>query len=97
MIKSFKNQATEDIFNGTRSKKSLKLLPNELHEQAAFKLDLINITGNLNDLRVPPSNRLEKLTGNRKGFHSLRINDQWRIIFRWSADGAEDVEILDYH
>lgn len=97
MIVSFKNAGTQDIFNGVRSKKALKLLPVELHKAAAFKLDLVNVAGSVNDLRIPPSNRLEKLSGNYKGCYSLRINDQWRIIFQWTDQGVKSVEITDYH
>ena len=64
---------------------------------AQRKLRQLQIVGQLNDLRVPPGNRLEALTGNRKGEHSIRINDQWRICFRWTGAGVEDVEIVDYH
>jgi toxin HigB-1 len=69
----------------------------DIHPTAQRKLDLINAAGALMDLRVPPGNRLETLKGDRSGFHSIRINDQWRIIFRWVENGAEEVQIIDYH
>lgn len=97
MIVSFSDQATEDIFHGIESKKSRKCLPSHLHVIAARKLDMINAAGNLEDLRVPPNNRLEKLHGQRAHQHSIRINDQYRIVFKWVQKNAEEVEIIDYH
>ena len=75
----------------------IKELPSEIQETARRKLRMINISLNINDLRVPPANRLEKLKGKQKEFHSIRINDQWRIIFTWSNGNASEVEVLDYH
>ena len=93
MIKSFGNKETEKIWEGIRSKK----LPNEIQNIARRKLRMINNAQNINDLRIPPSNHLEKLGGNLKEFYSIRINKQWRIIFIWENDNAFEVEIVDYH
>ncbi|MFO7934359.1 MAG: type II toxin-antitoxin system RelE/ParE family toxin [Bacteroidales bacterium] len=93
MIKSFGNKETENIWNGNRSKK----LPNEIQEIARRKLRMLHNSENIIDLRIPPSNRLEKLSGKLKNYHSIRINSQWRIIFRWKDDNSYDVEIIDYH
>jgi proteic killer suppression protein len=93
MIKSFGNKETENIWNGNRSKR----LPNEIQEIARRKLRMLNNSENINDLRIPPSNRLEKLSGKLKNFHSIRINSQWRIIFIWKDDNSYNVEIIDYH
>ena len=96
MIHSIADQLTRDIFDGVNSKASRRF-PRELHRKAGLKLDLINAAGALNDLRVPPGNQLEALRGDLKGFHSIRINDQWRIIFKWVDNNAEEVQIVDYH
>jgi proteic killer suppression protein len=96
MIKSFKDKTAQDIFDGLNSK-AARRLPNELHKKAGRLLDLMNGTSRLDDLKIPPGNRLEALSGDLKGFHSVRINNQWRIIFRWSDGNAEEVEIVDYH
>jgi toxin HigB-1 len=93
MIKSFKCKETEGIFQGRFSKK----LPNEIQRVAERKLIMIYRAVAINDLRVPPANRLEVLSGKRKGQHSIRINDQWRICFKWHDDGVYNVEIVDYH
>ncbi|RLB66242.1 MAG: type II toxin-antitoxin system RelE/ParE family toxin [Deltaproteobacteria bacterium] len=93
MIQSFKCKETEKIFNRVFSKK----FPNDIQRVALRKLRMLNRSTILNDLRVPPSNRLESLKGNRKGQHSIRINDQWRICFKWRNGDAFDVEIVDYH
>lgn len=93
LIKSFKNRETEKIYNREVSGK----LPGDIQQVALRKLRMINNAKNLNDLRIPPGNRLEKLKGNREGQHSIRINDQWRICFTWREDEAYDVEIIDYH
>jgi proteic killer suppression protein len=93
VIKSFKDAETEKIFNLTRSRK----LPSDIQQVALRKLRMINNAKTINDLRVPPANRLEKLGGNRAGQYSIRINDQWRICFDWQADSAYNVEIVDYH
>ena len=96
MIKGFKDQATEDVFNGISSKKSLKI-PQVIWRIAQRKLDILNAAHDLRDLSVLPNNRLELLKGNWKGFHSIRINDQFRVIFKWASGNAEDVQIVDYH
>jgi toxin HigB-1 len=97
MICSFKNTGTEDIFDGRNSKAARKSCPPSLHSVASRKLDLLDSAISLQDLTVPPSNRLEALKGDRKGQHSIRINDQYRICFVWSDVGADHVEIVDYH
>ena len=93
MIISFGTKETEKIWNGERVKK----LPNEIQEIARRKLRMLNNSQNIADLQIPPSNRLEKLKGSLKDFYSIRVNDQWRIIFRWNNGNASDVEIVDYH
>lgn len=93
MIQSFGDKETEKIWNGFRSKK----LPNEIQQIARRKLRMINNAQGINDLRIPPSNHLEKLSGNLTGFYSIRINKQWRIVFKWEDNQAFEVEILDYH
>ena len=93
MIRGFKDRDVEMIFNGQFSKK----LPQGIQRVAERKLIMLHAAATLNDLRVPPSNRLEALKGKRKGQHSIRINDQWRICFEWRADGVCKVEIVDYH
>ena len=93
MIRSFKSKATEKLFNGEKTAKYLE----PIAAVALRKLDMIDFAENLNDLRVPSGNRLEALKGDRRGQHSVRINDRWRICFVWRDDGAHDVEIADYH
>ena len=93
MIVSFGKAETESVWNGERVKK----LPPEIQQVGRRKLRMLNNSVDLNDLRIPPSNRLEKLSGKLKEFYSIRINDQWRIIFQWNAGNAILVEILDYH
>lgn len=93
MIKSFGNKETEKIWNGVRSKK----LPNEIQQIARRKLRMINNAQDIKDLMIPPSNKLEKLGGKLKVFYSIRINKQWRIIFKWENGNAWEVEIIDYH
>jgi proteic killer suppression protein len=93
MIRSFGSKETEKIWNGVRSTK----LPPEIQNAGRRKLRMINNSIDLNDLRIPPSNRLEKLSGKFKDYHSIRINDQWRIVFMWQAGHALEVEIVDYH
>lgn len=97
MIRSFGDDATQDIFDGTNSKKARKSLDSALFPIARRKLDMIDAATNLNDIRIPPSNHLEALKGNLKGWHSIRINDQYRIVFCWTDEGAEEVKITDYH
>jgi len=93
MIKSFRKKETEKIWHGRRSRR----LPGDIQQIARRKLRMINNARSLNDLRVPPANRLEALGGKRAGQHSVRINDQWRICFHWSEGDALNVEIVDYH
>ena len=93
MIKSFGSKATETIWNGNYAKS----LPSHIQQVARRKLRMINNAQDLNDLRVPPANRLEKLKGDLNGYHSIRINAQWRLIFKWRGGDAFDVEIVDYH
>jgi len=93
MIKSFKTNETEKIYSREGSSK----FPRDIQQVALRKLRMINNAKNLIDLRIPPANRLEKLRGDRAGQHSIRINDQWRICFRWQEGDAYDVEITDYH
>ncbi len=97
MIQSFRNKGTEDIFNGLNSKDARKTCPRSLWGVAARKLDQLDSTVQLNELRIPPNNKLESLKGDRKGQYSIRINDQYRICFIWSASGPDKVEITDYH
>ena len=96
MILDFADQATEDLFHGLSSKHARRV-PQEVWQVAVRKLDMLNAASDLRDLRVPPSNRLEVLKGKLDGFHSIRINDQYRIVFRWSDGNAVDVKITDYH
>jgi len=96
MIVSFGDKATSDLYHGVASRRVRKL-PNQILEHAVYKLDVINAAQNLDDLKSPPGNRLEQLKGNLKGFYSIRINSQWRIVFHWESNAAHDVQILDYH
>jgi proteic killer suppression protein len=93
VIKSFKNKETEKIYSREISLK----FPRDIQQGALRKLRMINNSKNINDLRIPPANRLEKLSGIREGQHSIRINDQWRICFIWRDGDAYAVEITDYH
>jgi len=93
MILSFKNKEVEKIWNGKVSSK----LPYEIQHTARRKLRMINNSQDINDLRTPPGNKLEKLHGNLKNKYSIRINDQWRIIFCWDERNSSEVEIIDYH
>jgi proteic killer suppression protein len=93
MLTSFGNKDTQKIWEGER----VKVLPAEIQEIARRKLRMLNNSQNLTDLMIPPSNRLEKLKGTLKNFYSIRVNDQWRIIFKWNNGNAEEVELIDYH
>lgn len=93
MIKTFKDDETHKIYQRERSRK----LPFDIQQVALRKLRMLNNAININDLRVPPANHLEKLSGNRAGQYSIRINDQWRICFEWKNGDAFNVEITDYH
>ncbi len=93
MIISFGNSETEQVWLGNRVKK----LPMEIQNVGRRKLRMLNNSVDIADLRIPPANRLEKLAGKLKDFYSIRINDQWRILFKWNAGNAFEVEITDYH
>jgi proteic killer suppression protein len=93
MILSFGSRETEKIWNGER----VKSLPPDIQQIGRRKLRMLNNSQNLADLRIPPSNRLEKLSGKKNDFYSIRINDQWRIIFKWEDGNATEVTIMDYH
>ena len=97
MIGSFGDKATEDMYKGVASTPARRLLPKTVVSSARRKLDYLNSAATLGDLRVPPGNRLEKLKGDLDGMHSIRINDQYRIIFVWTDEGPEEVRIVDYH
>jgi len=97
MIESFNDRATEDIFNGVNSKAARKSCPQKLWSLAARKLDQLDSVQALEELKVPPGNRLEALAGERKGQYSIRINDQYRICFLWGEQGPSRVEVTDYH
>lgn len=97
MIVSFRDGATEDIFNGINSKHARKACPRSLWEVASRKLDQLDSVKLLDELKVPPGNRLEALRGNRRGQHSIRINEQYRICFVWTEAGPKDVQVTDYH
>jgi proteic killer suppression protein len=97
VIRSFKDQGTEDIFNGKNTKDARRICPPNLWSVAARKLDQLDSVGSLEDLRIPPGNRLEALSGDRKGQYSVRINDQYRVCFVWIDNEPDEVEIIDYH
>lgn len=93
MIISFGSKETEKVWQGERVRK----WPIEIQTIGRRKLRMLNNAQNISDLRIPPSNRLEKLSGNLKDFYSIRINDQWRVIFRWESGQASEVTVMDYH
>jgi proteic killer suppression protein len=97
MIASFKNQATEDIFNGVNSKIARKICPQIIWRIASRKLDQLDSVESLEELKIPPGNRLESLSGDRDSEFSIRINEQYRICFVWGELGPSEVEIVDYH
>ncbi|MCW5874249.1 MAG: type II toxin-antitoxin system RelE/ParE family toxin [Anaerolineales bacterium] len=97
MILSFQGGGTEDIYNGRNTPTARRTCPSNLWAIAVRKLDYLEAAVTLADLRIPPANRLEALAGNRKGQHSIRINQQYRICFVWTPNGAQQVEIVDYH
>ena len=97
MIRSFRDAGTEDIFSGKATKAARKICLKSLWKIAARKLDQLDSVASLDELSVPPRNRLEALTGDRKGQHSIRVNDQYRICFEWTETGPVAVEIVDYH
>jgi toxin HigB-1 len=96
VIESFGNALAEDLFDDKNSR-ATKAFPPELRRVARRKLQYLHEAADLRDLKSPPGNRLEGLKGDWKGFHSIRINDQWRVVFRWSGGNAFDVQIVDYH
>ena len=96
MISSFGNKVTADLYHGI-SNRRVHRLPPLILDAALRKLDVINSALQLDDLRSPPGNRLEALKGDFAGFYSIRINSQWRVVFRWLGGGAEDVQVVDYH
>jgi proteic killer suppression protein len=96
VIVSFGDPATEALFHGHRDSRTRRIPP-DICPAVLRKLDMLNAAIELIDLRVPPGNRLEALHGDRKGFHSIRVNDQWRIVFRWTSVGPERVSLTDYH
>ena len=96
MIASFGDQGTADLYHGVRTRRA-RAFPNDLVAVALRKLDMLNAARTLLDLRSPPGNRLELLRGRWRGFHSIRVNEQWRIVFRWAEGAAHDVRLLDYH
>ena len=96
MIASFGDPATADFYHGLRSRRARRF-PNDIVAAALRKLDMVNAAHVLGDLRSPPGNRLEPLRGNWRGFHSIRVNNQWRVVFRWAEGAAHDVRLVDYH
>lgn len=96
MIASFGDQATADLYHGARTRRA-RAFPRDIVAVATRKLDMVNGAHALLDLRSPPGNRLEALRGNWRGYHSIRVNQQWRVVFRWSDGAAHDVRLLDYH
>ncbi len=97
MILSFADQGSEDLYHGEDTRKARAICPYDLRDAARRKLDMIHWSRELDSLKIPPGNRLEALRGDRAGQHSIRINQQYRICFRWTEEGAEDVEVVDYH
>lgn len=97
MIASFGDEATADLFHGNASAR-VRHFPIDIRRRAVRKLDMLNAAAHINDLRAPPSNHLEKLAGDLAGFWSVRVNDQWRLVFKWNAQAeATDVQLRDYH
>ena len=96
MIRKFRTKKAKDIYNGVNSR-AAKQISHELHPKIRRLFDQLNAANMLDTLRVPPSNRLEKLKGNYKKYWSLRVNKQWRVIFKWENGEAFDVDVLDYH
>jgi proteic killer suppression protein len=96
MIASFGDGATEDLYHGNRTRRAQRFPPG-IQTTAVRKLDMLNAAASLQDLRSPPGNRLEKLEGDLEGFHSIRVNEQWRLVFRWEGGNAHEVRLADYH
>jgi proteic killer suppression protein len=97
MIRSFADRGTRDVFDGENTKHARRTCPRTIWSVARRKLDMLHYADELSDLASPPGNRLESLAGDRRGYESIRINDQYRICFRWTPNGPEEVEIIDYH
>ena len=97
MIVHFKDKGTEDVFNGVASRAARKVCPPSLWQIASRKLELLDSVVSRDELKVPPGNRLEALSGDRHGQHSIRVNSQYRICFRWTEAGPDEVELTDYH
>lgn len=95
MIVSFGDRATEDLYHN-RPTSRVRRFPSDLVEIALVKLDMLNAAASIQDLRSPPGNRLEALKGDRRRYHSIRVNDQWRLVFRWSGNNAHEVRLTDY-
>jgi proteic killer suppression protein len=96
MIVSFGDRTTEALYHGETGRLT-RAIPPDIHRTALRKLDMLEAASDLSDLRSPPGNRLEALRGDLKGLHSIRINDQWRIVFRWTSNGPTEVRVVDYH
>ena len=96
MIVSFGDKPTEDLYHG-RATKRARRIPEDVHPPALRKLDMLNAAEELKDLRAPPGNRLKRLEGDLSEFHSIRVNDQWRVVFRWADGGVHDAKVTDYH
>jgi toxin HigB-1 len=96
MIVSFGDDATDDLYHG-RNTRYIHRFPPPVIRTAIRKLDMLNAANHLNDLGAPPGNRLEALKGNLEGYYSIRVNDQWRVVFRWQDNGAHEVTLMDYH
>ncbi|MHC1782484.1 MAG: type II toxin-antitoxin system RelE/ParE family toxin [Anaerolineaceae bacterium] len=97
MIQSFKDAGTEDIFNGENTREARRTCPVSLWRTAARKFDLLDSVTSLQELKIPPGNQLEPLSGDRKGQHSIRINEKYRVCFTWTDSGPDQAEIVDYH
>jgi toxin HigB-1 len=97
VIRSFYDQGTKDVYDGAKTKAARRTCPEEIWRVARRKLDMLSSATQLEDLKAPPGNQLEKLKKDRPGQHAIRINDQYRVCFRWTDDGPEEVEITDYH
>jgi proteic killer suppression protein len=96
VIVSFGDEATADLFHGKKSPKARRF-PSDIQQRATRKLDILNAAADMQDLRAPPSKHLERLSGGLEGYWSVRVNDQWRIVFRWNDGSAMDVKLTDYH
>jgi len=96
MIVSFGDRATEDLYHNRPTSRARRF-PQDIVDLALVKMDLLNGASDVLDLRSPPGNRLDALKGDLKGLHSIRVNDQWRLVFRWESNNAHDVRLMDYH